>query len=174
MNEKPNEYNIMEGSMLILQIIEARELYTLAGSAPNSYVEVEVGENKLKTNVKNQTSSPNWNEKATLKNHSDIVTGQEQILRIKNQGTFRTSDSIIGELMIPLDYLRDQNEKEEWRDIMVNNRKNGRIRIRLTWIYSNVKRYEDLLGDEETKRSNLTSEKSNWQQLLDVLQGKLM
>lgn len=76
--------------------------------------------------------------------------------------------------MIPLDYLRDQNEKEEWIDIMVNNRKNGRIRIRLTWIYSNVKRYEDLLGDEETKRSNLTSEKSNWQQLLDVLQGKLM
>lgn len=71
MNEKPNQFNIMEGSMLIFHIIEARDLFTLAGSAPNSYVEIEVGENKLKTNVKNQNSSPSWNEKATL--YSDIV-----------------------------------------------------------------------------------------------------
>lgn len=76
--------------------------------------------------------------------------------------------------MIPLDYLRDQSEKEEWRDLIINNRKNGRIRIRLNWIYSNVKRFEDLLGDEETKRGNLSSEKANWQQLLDILQGFLI
>ena len=65
-NERPNQYNIMEGSMLMITIIEARELRSLSGGIPDSYVEVIVGDNKVKTNLKNQTSSPNWNEKTSL------------------------------------------------------------------------------------------------------------
>ena len=56
----------MEGSVLFVNIIEARELRSSSGGIPEPYVELIVGDNKIITQVQNQTSSPLWNEKGSL------------------------------------------------------------------------------------------------------------
>ena len=89
-----------------------------------------------------------------------------------NKETFR-SDSLIGEVNINMEYLQNQNLREEWKDIIQNGIKYGRLRMNLHYIYSKVKMFQDYLDENEEKKAQSIEERNKWKSLLDIFQGQI-
>ena len=77
-----NQYGIMNGSVLTVEVIEGRDLKTILG-APNSFVYMQMGNQVQQTDIVKGEYSPIWNEVLTF----DIENGREVIdVIVMNKG----------------------------------------------------------------------------------------
>jgi len=83
------------------------------------------------------------------------------------------SDTLIGETVIPLTSLKDQGEKEEWKDLLKDKNKVGKIKLNLKWILSKVKLYEDVLKEENNKFEVANNDRAYYQIIFEIL-GRIL
>lgn len=142
-----NNFGIMEGSVLIVSVIEARELKSSSfGGGLDPFVVLECESQKIETSYRANTLNPIWNECYTF----DIKRGDDPLkLTVYDRGTF--SNSFVGKLIINLESLESQQEIESWHELHDNNydspERNGRIRLKTQWIHSRLQLINDKATD---------------------------
>lgn len=136
--EKINQFGIMEGSVLIVTICEARNLLDteLIGNIDPFVLLICEGQ-KIETSYKPDTNNPIWNECFTF----DIKRGDDPLrLTVYDRGTF--ANSFIGKVMINLDTLGTQQEIRGWYNLHEENYDSGlaqgQLKIKIQWIYSRL------------------------------------
>jgi len=136
---------IMEGSILTVHLVEARDLKssTINGTA-DPYVIIQIEGQKIESNFKKSNLNPVWNESFTF----EISHGREKMrVIIMDKDTFG-NDDFAGECYIDLDTLRDQMKHDTWYDLHEKDRQivmQGRIRLMLQWVYSKVQYFSEYL-----------------------------
>ena len=126
------QYPIPEG-LLRVQILEARELVKsdfslIGGGAPDPYVIMEVGAQKFRTETKNNTSNPAWEE--TFESFIDNSIGQELEIYLYDRD-IASKDSKIGSVDIKIGSVVEDGVQEIW--LPLEKAKQGKIHLNLEW-----------------------------------------
>ncbi len=135
----------MEGSILTVHVVEARDLkpMTINGTA-DPYIVIQVEGQKIESNFKKSTLNPVWNESYTF----EIRNGNEKMkLIVMDKDTFG-NDEFQGECYIDLDTLRDQMKHDMWYELCEKDRDiifQGRVRLMLQWVYSKIQYFSEYL-----------------------------
>ena len=136
--EMMNQFGIMEGSVLIVTVIEARELQpAFFGGGIDPFVVLNIEGQKIETSYKASTLNPIWNEWFTF----DIKRGDDPLrVTVYDRGTF--DNKFAGKLLVNLQSLESQQEMEEWHELHEDNydspERKGKIKLRLQWIFSRL------------------------------------
>jgi hypothetical protein len=137
-SERMNQYGIMEGSVLIVTVCEARSLQGWeSGRGIDPFVMLHSEGQKIETSYKSDTYNPVWNECFTF----DIMRGDDPLkLHVYNRGTFE--NSFLGKYHLPLESLGTQQEIQGWYKLHEENydsdKKVGEIKLKIQWIYSRL------------------------------------
>jgi Ca2+-dependent lipid-binding protein len=80
----------MHGSILTVHVVEARDLKPMdMDGTSDPYVILEIEDQRIETNYKQQTLSPVWNESFTF----DIINGREALkITVMDKDTFGNDD----------------------------------------------------------------------------------
>ena len=147
-SEHVSDYGIMQGSIVIVQIYEARDL----PNAINVYAEVLVGEQSQTTPIRSLTKSPVWNEKYSF----DVTTGNEKVtINMRSpdfvgKGIVCTATYTLSELKL-LNYALD-----DWLQLKTpSGQQAGRLKVSLLWIVSRINYYNEIVNriDDEIRES---------------------
>ncbi len=154
--EQRNQHGIMEGSILTVHVVEARDLKPLDyDQTSDPYVILMIEGQKITSNFKKATINPVWNESFTF----DIDHGREKLrIEIYDKDTFG-SDEFEGMCFVDLqEDLNDQMKHDLWIDLIdkEGNPASGRIRLMLQWVYSKVQYFTNYLDKwDETLRRDI-------------------
>ena len=136
--ETLNQFGIMEGSVLIVSVVEARNLFNneLGGSI-DPFVLLGCEGQKIETSYKANTLNPIYNECFTF----DIKRGDDPLkLTVWDRGAF--NNNFVGKFFLNLDSLQTQNKVRNWYDLHEENYdgdgRRGQIRLEIQWIYSRL------------------------------------
>jgi len=159
-----NDHGIMTGSVLVVQIREARDL---PGIAP-TFAEVTFDEQRQATRARPASKSPLWNEKFSF----DVVTGKE-VLNVSvcseefgGRRIFGTCEYLLSSLNGP-DYTFDN-----WAPLK-NDREQvvGQIKVSLQWIVSRVEFFNNLINKVDKELSDNQAELTYNENRLEILYG---
>ena len=135
----------MQGSILTVHVVEARDLKPMdMDGTSDPYVVLEIEDQRIETNYKQQTLSPVWNESFTF----DIINGREALkVTVMDKDTFG-NDDFEGMCFVSLQGLRDQMKHDSWFDLTDDQgrQSQGRIRLMLHWVYSRVQYFNEYLS----------------------------
>lgn len=154
----------MQGSILVVQIHEARDL----PGALTSYAEVNFGDQRQVTQAKPATNSPLWNEKFSY----DVTTGQEEVTISVCSNEF-AGGRIIGSCkytiksLIPPEYTF-----EGWLPLKsASDQIVGKVKLSLQWIYSRVEFFTNLTNKVDKQNVDWQNELGFYSQKLEILQS---
>lgn len=136
--ETMNQFGIMEGSVLIVTVCEARGLKDWElGKGIDPFVMLQCEGQRIETSYQADTYNPTWNECFTF----DIKRGDDPLkLHVYDRGTF--ANTFIGKYHLPLESLGTQQEVQGWYDLHEENYDSenitGQIKLKIQWIYSRL------------------------------------
>lgn len=142
--ETINQFGIMDGSVLIVTIVSAKDLRKIEfGRAVDPFVVLQCEGQRIESNFIRNNYNPVWNEKFTF----DIKRGDDPLkISVYDRGTL--VNSFIGKYMLNLDTLPSQDEIEQEVDLHEENYDSdvikGRLTFKVQFIYSRLA----LMGDE--------------------------
>ena len=111
--EELNEFGIMKGSQLTVQVIEAKNLKPVGmASSSNPSVTLTCDKQKIETRRVNRSQSPKWDEAFTF-----AIAKADMDLKavIQSEGMLKMAD-FQGQVSIPLTLVRDQMKQGECRE----------------------------------------------------------
>jgi hypothetical protein len=167
-SEAMNQFGIMEGSVLIVTVCEAKDIVHYGIERIDPFVMLQCEGQKIETSYKPDTKHPIWNEWFTF----DIKRGDDPLrLTVYDRGTF--SNSFLGKLMINLETLGTQQEVQSWFELHEENYDSGfmtgRIRLKLQWIYSRLGLMSDQVHDLQEHLKKVIEIKAAHQRELRML-----
>ena len=150
-----NRYGIMKGSILTVDVIEAKDLVPMdTNGLSDPYVILECESQRVQSKYIPETLNPVWKEEFTFEIESNsavlkvVVMDRDALL----------SDDYEGEVEIPLSILKDQMKYDQYFPLKnidgskkgektLENPKEyyGKIHLSLQWIWSKVKYLEDII-----------------------------
>ena len=158
--ESFNRYGIMKGSVLTVDIIEAKDLIPMdSNGLSDPYVIIECENQRFQSKYIPETLNPVWNEEFVINVESGL--GDLKIT-VMDRDTLMPDD-YEGEVSIPLSSLRDQMKNDKYYPLSRNGEysgKNGKIHLSLQWIWSKTKYLEDII--------------KQWKEVLDSDQKELV
>lgn len=128
--EKENSYGIMEGSQLVVTVVEAQNLNLGAGK-PNPYVELKCESQRIRTAAVSGNRNPSWEETFTF----NIKVGGGELLCSIYSRSSTTEDELIGSCTIPLKDLEDQIKQERWYSVSSKVTTGARLLLACHWIH---------------------------------------
>ncbi len=159
-----NSYGIMQGSILVVQIHEARDL----PGAPTTYAEVIFEDQRQTTQAKPNTNSPLWNEKFSF----DVTTGQEKVVINVCSNEF-AGGKIMGACeyliknLLPPEYTFDN-----WLPLKsASGQVIGKVKLSFQWIYSRVEFFSNIINKIEREVVDSKNEFGFYTDKLGTLQG---
>lgn len=167
-SEAMNQFGIMEGSVLIVTVCEAKDIVHLGVERIDPFVMLQCEGQKIETSYKPDTKHPIWNEWFTF----DIKRGDDPLrLTVYDRGTF--SNSFLGKVMVNLEDIGTQQEIQSWFDLHEENYdsgyKTGKIRLKLQWIYSRLGLMSDQVHDLQQHLKKVVEIKGAHQRELRML-----
>eukprot|EP00826_Nyctotherus_ovalis_P066883 TRINITY_DN9939_c0_g1_i18.p1 TRINITY_DN9939_c0_g1~~TRINITY_DN9939_c0_g1_i18.p1 ORF type:complete len:156 (-),score=44.47 TRINITY_DN9939_c0_g1_i18:790-1257(-) len=155
----------MTGSILIIQIVEARNLQGIRAA----YAEVNFDNtDRQRTQPKESADSVIWNEKLTF----DVVRGNEVALISAHNASTRTT---IGTATYNLkDYPLSELSQELWLPLMTKDMKEvGQVMLIVQWIQSRVKHLAIRLDHLNAEIDETQKELEFYKTKLEILHCKL-
>ena len=149
-SEEMNEFGIMKGSQLTVQVIEAKNLKQVGiGGSSNPFVILTCGTQKIETRKVNRSQTPKWDEAFTFNIHKGDIDLKAVV---ESEGMLKMS-SFQGQVSIPLTLVKDQMKHDSWFELhgpKGNEPWQGQLRLGIQWIWSRkeylaaiVKQWED-------------------------------
>lgn len=154
----------MTGSILIIQIVEARNLQGIRAA----YAEVNFDStDRQRTQPKENADSVIWNEKLTF----DVVRGNEVALISAHNASTRTT---IGTATYNLrDYPVSELSQELWLPLMAKDMKEvGQVKLIVQWIQSRVKHLAIRLDHLDAEINEAQKELEFYKTKLEILHCK--
>ena len=160
--EELNEFGIMKGSQLTVQVIEAKNLKPVGmASSSNPSVTLTCDKQKIETRRVNRSQSPKWDEAFTF-----AIAKADMDLKavIQSEGMLKMAD-FQGQVSIPLTLVRDQMKHDSWFELhgpKGNEPWQGQLRLGIQWIWSRkeylaaiVKQWEDNISLDKQELDHL-------------------
>ena len=141
--EKELGNGLTTNAYLYISIYEAKDLNSSSLiSDCDAFVVLNFDNQRLQTLVKSSTNNPAWNE-----NFKFCVKDPNSILKIEVFDQTFMGSKLLGYLTIPLSSLQNQEKLINWFDLKLDNsnENNGKIHLKLQYIYSLKKYYSDQL-----------------------------
>ncbi len=155
-----NEYGVMQGSILVVQVKEAHDV-----PAQPCYVEVALQDQRQSTQIKPE---PVWNEKFSF----DVVTGKEVVIAQLCVNEF-AGRKVLGSSSFELvRLLPPEYTFEDWLTMRSEDDKQpfGRIRLSLQWIVSRVEFFTNLISRIDKEIADRRNELGFHEEKLTILQ----
>ena len=133
----------MKGSVLSINVVDARNLIPHGKSHVNARVDVEIEGYKQRTQAISTSGDPVWNEVMSF----DISKGEGVIdLKVVDRDS---PEPPIGSCKIPLDFLSEDNDVDQMKKERLCPLDNGKsqVRVAIQWIYSKVKLLKDIQSE---------------------------
>ena len=141
--EKELGNGLTTNAYLYISIYEAKDLNSSSLISDwDAFVVLNFDNQRLQTLVKSSTNNPAWNE-----NFKFSVKDPNSILKIEVFDQTFMGSKLLGYLTIPLSSLQNQEKLINWFDLKLDNsnENNGKIHLKLQYIYSLKKYYSDQL-----------------------------
>lgn len=147
--EQHNEFGIMEGSLLVVDIHRATGLTRArTGEVPSPFVALICEGSSHKTKVKPRTMEPVWNESINFQ----IKHGTAQLLLALMNQDASISDNNMGSVSYPLSNLADQNKRDERLTLTSSTGEfAGDLHVSMRWIFNKVKVFEEMARQAKEK-----------------------
>lgn len=164
--EQHNEFGIMEGSLLVVEIKRASGLRrAITGEMPSPFVALFCEGISKKTKVKPKTTEPDWNELLNF----EIKHGTSKLmLTVMNQDAPIT-DNILGDYSYELERLRDQNKRDETLVLSSRSQGAGQLILSLRWIFNKAACFEEMARQLQAEVDLERVEIDNLRQRLNLL-----
>lgn len=146
--EEMNEFGVMKGSLLTVQVIEAKNLKTvgLTGTS-NPSVVLMCGAQKIQTDQLTKTQAPHWDQAFTF----SIEKGDADLkATVQSQGLLK--NDFQGQVTIPLALVKDQMKHDAWFDLhgpKGNEQWQGSLHLGIQWIWSRKKYLKSIVEQWE-------------------------
>lgn len=144
-SEQLNDFGIMKGSVLTVNVVEAQNLKPMdIGGTSDPYVILMCERQKIETKYVTNDLNPVWNEVFTFQ----IEHGNDDLKVIVMDHDNIGTDDFEGQVSIPLKFLRDQMKHDQFFDLQgpkPNMQWQGRIHLGLQWIWSKAKYLEEVI-----------------------------
>lgn len=169
--ETLNQFGIMEGSVLIVTVVEGRNLMNEAlGSGIDPFVLLECEGQKIETSYKSNTLNPIWNECFTF----DIKKGSDPLkVSVWNRGTF--SNSFVGKYIQNLQNLNTQAKVKNWYDLHEENYdsdgRRGQIRLEIQWIYSRIQLMNDQVRELNNDKEKVETVRRAYEREINMIKS---
>ncbi|EWS74220.1 C2 domain protein (macronuclear) [Tetrahymena thermophila SB210] len=169
-----NQFGIDNNSHLKIDVIEACDLYHQGNPNELPYVMLKCGGKNHKTTVpfiKDQVN-PKWNQQFDF----PIFMGSEELyVEILSFDTVQNINYLIGQVVIPVNGLRDQLKSDKWHPIYdVNNiLTRGRIRLTLHWIHNKQLYLENMAQSLQSHIDQVQAEIIDYEYDTKVIQSYL-
>jgi len=152
----------MHGSILVVQIHEARDLQ----GSPGTYVEILFEEQRQATQAKPAGARPVWNEKFSF----DVVTGNEVVV-INLCSSEITGRKVIGSASYELKaLLAPDYTYDNWLPLKTKiGQVVGQIKVSLQWIISRVEFFNNIINKIEKEIVDSKNELGFYTEKLDIL-----
>lgn len=165
--ESYNRFGIMNGSVLTVEVLEAKDLIPMdSNGLSDPYVILKCEKQQEMTKVIPETLSPVWNEEFTFK----IESGDSELQIIVMDKDIGLKDDFEGEVKIKLSTLKDQMKHDQYFNLSGNpqaiNGNCGKIRLSLHWIWSKTRYLEEI---NKQWQDVLDSDKKDLQSFEDQL-----
>ena len=159
-----NEYGIMHGSILVVQIHEARDLV----GGPTAYAEVIFENQRQATQAKPTSNRPAWNEKFSF----DVVTGNEKVVINVCTSEF-AGRRILGSCSYDLKALTAPDYTyDNWLALKAKSGQVvGQIKASLQWIISRVDFFNNIINKIEKEIIDSKNELGFYTEKLKILHG---
>lgn len=160
LREQINQHGIMEGSQLVVKVVEAQNL-NLGSSKPNPYVELKCESQRIRTTVTQANRNPSWEESFTF----NIKIGSGELLCSIFSQSSSTEDEFIGSCTVPLKELEDQIKHERWYSVSSKVTTGARLLLSCQWIHHKcdylrmqILDWEEHINEDSAQISRLESE----------------
>lgn len=144
-SEQLNDFGIMKGSVLTVNVVEAQNIKPMdIGGTSDPYVILMCERQKIETKYVTNDLNPVWNEVFTFQ----IEHGNDDLKVIVMDHDNIGTDDFEGQVSIPLKFLRDQMKHDQFFDLQgpkPNMQWQGRIHLGLQWIWSKAKYLEEVI-----------------------------
>ena len=162
MSEETNEFGIMKGSQLTVQVMEAKNLKAvgMAGTS-NPSVVLTCDKQKIETRKLTRTQAPNWDEAFTF----TVAKGDIDLKAVVQSAGMLGMSDFQGQVSIPLTLIRDQMRHDSWFELhgpKGNEPWQGQLRLGTQWIWSRkeylasiVKQWEDNISLDNQEMEHL-------------------
>jgi hypothetical protein len=143
--EVMNEFGIMNGSVLTVNVVEAQNLKAMNNGTSDPYVTLACERQKIETKYVTGDTNPVWNEVFTFQ----IQHGNDDLkISVLHHNSYG-KDDLEGQLSIPLKLLQDQMKHDQFFDLQgpkPNQPWQGRIHLGLQWIWSKARYLEEVIS----------------------------
>lgn len=143
--EVMNEFGIMNGSVLTVNVVEAQNLKAMNNGTSDPYVTLACERQKIETKYVTGDTNPVWNEVFTFQ----IQHGNDDLkISVLHHNSYG-KDDLEGQLSIPLRLLQDQMKHDQFFDLQgpkANQPWQGRIHLGLQWIWSKSRYLEEVIS----------------------------
>ena len=164
-NEVMNEFGIMNGSVLTVNVVEAQNLKALNNGTSDPYVTLACERQKIETKYVTGDTNPVWNEVFTFQ----IQHGNDELkITVLHHNSYG-KDDLEGQLSIPLRLLQDQMKHDQFFDLQgpkMNQPWQGRIHLGLQWIWSKSRYLEEVISQWQ---ENIDTDKQELEHLTKQL-----
>jgi hypothetical protein len=144
-SEQLNDFGIMKGSVLTVNVVEAQNLKPMdMGGTSDPYVILMCERQKIETKYVTNDLNPVWNEVFTFQ----IEHGNDDLKVIVMDHDNIGTDDFEGQVSIPLKFLKDQMKHDQFFDLQgpkPNMPWQGRIHLGLQWIWSKAKYLDEVI-----------------------------
>jgi hypothetical protein len=168
-DERFNESGISTNAAVSVTLLEAKNLKPMnLDGFSDPYVKLTVDNDKTEfSSFKLGTLNPIWNEDFSLNVHSKNSILRAEVFSKRKFG----GDDFIGGVTIHLKNLEDQQKVDKWFKLSVgdSNEENGQIRMRLQFVWSKFKFFEENYQKTVLQIEHLEDDFQEINRLLDLL-----
>jgi hypothetical protein len=162
--ELQNEFGIMEGSLLVVEVKRASGLRrSPSGEMPSPFVVLMCEGRSEKTKVKPRTSEPVWDE---LINFQIKHGTSDLLLAVMNQEG-PPSNNNLGDFSYNLSQLSDQKKRDEV--LTLSGGGSGQLILSMRWIFNKAMVFEEMARQVQNQIALQRSEIDSLRQRLNLL-----